>query len=74
MLNYKFKIAMKGSLKEVKEYFDLTYKGETFKSAFHQHKNIKNLKVSTRISSYDYLYSLYRSPDLSFVLIELYCH
>jgi len=72
MTDGKIKIAFKGTLMEVKKYFDSTQKGETFDNAFRQHKNKSTLMIGKQIDSYDFLYSLYRSPDDKFVLTERY--
>jgi hypothetical protein len=63
----KFKKAFKGDLKSLKIFFDKTYKGEDFVTAFN---NRKRLRIKDKILSYDFIYILYRSPDGEYVLFE----
>lgn len=65
----KLKIAYKGEFKSLVYYFDSTFKGEDFETAF---LNRKRLTIGKYIWSYDYLYKLYRSPDGKYILIERY--
>lgn len=63
----KFKMVYKGKLKSLKLFFDRTYIGEDFETAF---KNRKRLRIKDKIYSYDFIYILYRSPDGNYVLFE----
>jgi hypothetical protein len=63
----KFKKVYKGELKSLQLFFNNSFKGENFETAF---KNRKRLRISDKIYSYDYIYILYRSPDGKYVLFE----
>lgn len=63
----KFSKPFKGSIIELKEFFNSNYKGEDFDIAF---QGKKKLKIGQNISSYDSLFMLYRSLDGKYVLFE----
>jgi hypothetical protein len=63
----KFNMAFKGDIKDLMFFFDNTYKGEDFETAF---KNKRKLRIKQQIYSYDLIYILYRSIDGKYVLFE----
>lgn len=63
----KFSQLFKGSIKDLRLFFDKTCQGEDFDTAF---KSRKKLRIKQYLDSYDYMYKLYRSPDGKYVLFE----
>lgn len=67
MKKEKFKKEFEGKLKDLINFFDLKYKGETFECAF---QGRKQLNIGEQIYSYDFIYILYHGKDERYILFE----